>query len=231
MMAHFLWLLYLFFPLVALGLGWAKWEWGPRAFQDPWGIKAIFLALSFGISTHFVLVRPLVQWVWNRAENVSRFKLISISSILISLPMITFGYWLGDVKTVLQAQEVTLIVVPAVVLSTLVYDKTRQIYYWSAALAVMAFFYFFIINEILNPFQTYLYLLTEDYRYEYLRIVFPALVIGLYYRVNYEPAARAYLGINAIHHSWKSSRFSQMFKSTNPRKSSFESQPESRMGD
>ena len=230
-MMNFIWILYFCFPYVVLSLGWAQWEWGPRSFQKAWILKAILLYLSFFLGTHLLLVRPMVEWVWKRGANLSRFKLLSISCILISLPLVAFSYWVGEVRTLAQAQEVTLAIIPAVVLSTMIYDIHRKTWQWSLSLSFMVFFSLFGINEILNPFRTYIYLLAEDYRYEYLRAVFPALVIALYYRMHYEPSGRAYLGINTIHHAWKSSRFSQMFKSTNPRESSLKSQAEASVRD
>jgi hypothetical protein len=226
-LAAWSWLSYFCTPLVAIGLGWAQWELGPRSFQDFSILKLVWQAFSFYLFVHFLLVLPLKRWVWIEETPLTPFQLIALSTLLLSLPLISFSYWLGDVRTILQAQEVTISIIPAVVLSTLIFFKTRNVSDWSLSLFSLLFFNCFLVNEILGPFRTYFYLLAQDYRFEYLRAVFPACSIAVYYRLNYEPQGRAFLGINSIHHAWKSSRFSKMFKSANPRDGSLEAESES----
>jgi hypothetical protein len=221
------WFLYFSTPVLALVLGWAEWDWGKSAFLPFSALKLILLFGLFLAFTHFVLVLPLVHWVWKNQEGaLSPFKLIAFSTVLLSLPLISFAYWWGEVRTILQAQEVTLSIIPAVVLSTLIYERRQKSGAWSFALASMIFFHLVLVNEFLGPFHTYLYLLAHDYRFEYLRALVPALTIALFYRLQYEPKGNSLLGVNAIHHAWKSSRFSQMLKSADPRKSSLKSESE-----
>lgn len=228
------WLLYFTTPLLALLLGWAQWDWGKPAFSDWAWVKGLTLFGIFLLSTHFFLVLPVVHWVWKPQENSSnRFKLISLSAGLLSLPLISFSYWWGEVRTLLQAQEVTMSIIPAVVLSVLIYDCRRKSEVWSFALASMVFFNLFLVNEILGPFSTYVYLLSHDYRFDYLRALVPVVTIALFYRLEYEPNAKSFSSfsrINSIHHAWKSRRFSQVFKATDPRKSSLKAESESGVG-
>jgi hypothetical protein len=225
--AEWSWLFYFCTPLIAVGLGWAQWELGPRSFQDFSILKLMGQALGLYFFVHLLLILPLKKWVWIEGTPLSSFQLISISTLLLSLPLISFCYWLGDVRTVIQAQEVTMSVIPAVVLSVLVFFKTRNVFNWVLSLFGMIFFYCFLVNEILGPFKTYFYVLAQDYRFEYLRAIEPACTIALYYRLNYEPQGRALSGINAIHHAWKSRRLAKMFKSTDPGNSSLEAESES----
>jgi hypothetical protein len=226
-LAEWSWLFYFCTPLIAVGLGWAEWESGPRWFQDFSLLKLMGQALGLYFFIHVLLILPLKKWVWIEGTPLSSYQLIAVSTILISLPLISFSYWVGDVRTVIQAQEVTMSVIPAVVLSVLIFFKTRNVFNWAFSLFGMIFFHCFFINEILGPFKTYIYLLAQDYRFEYLRAILPACAIALYYRLNYEPHGSAFLGVNAIHHAWKSSRFAKMFKSADPRNSSLEAESES----
>lgn len=150
-------------------------------------LKLMGQALGLYFFIHVLLILPLKKWVWIEGTPLSSYQLIAVSTILISLPLISFSYWVGDVRTVIQAQEVTMSVIPAVVLSVLIFFKTRNIFNWAFSLFGMIFFHCFFINEILGPFKTYIYLLAQDYRFEYLRAILPACAIALYYRLNYEP--------------------------------------------
>jgi len=225
------WLLFCFYPFGALLLGWAEWDWGKRAYEDRAFFNCIFQGLCLLGFIHFALVLPQTKWVWKyEGEGLSRMKCVAVSTLLLSLPLIGFGYWVGEVRTILQAQEVTISMIPAVLLSTLIYDVTRNLWKWSLSLWFLIFYQTFLISEILGPFHCYLALLSHDNRYEYLRALVPAITIAWYFRMHYQSEGRAYLGINAIHHSWKRSRFAKVFKATNPGKSSLQSQTKSSMG-
>jgi len=225
-LAPWSWLVYFCTPWVAVSLGWAQWELGPRSFSDFSILKLSFQAFGFYCFVYYLLVMPLKKWVWLEESPLSSFQLITISTLLLSLPLISFAYWLGDVRTIVQAQEVTLSIIPAVVLSVLIFFKTRNVFFWALSLSSAIFFSCFLVNEILSPFKTYFYLLAQDYRFEYLRAVVPACAIALYYRLNFEPQASAYSGINAIHHAWKSSRLSKVLKTANPGNGSLEAESE-----
>lgn len=213
------WLSYFCFPLVALALGWAKWELGPRAVTDFAALKIVVQAILFFAFVYFALISPLKKWVWIEETPLTSYQLIAFSSLVLSLPLISFAYWVGEVRTLLQAQEVTVSVIPPVVFSVLIFYKTRSVFEWALSLSSMVFFHLFLINEILGPFKTYFYLFAHDYRFEYLRFVYPACTIAAYYRWQ--------LGVNTIHHPWKRSRFAKMFKTADPRKSALEAETKS----
>ncbi|NBX82920.1 hypothetical protein EBQ90_07520 [bacterium] len=222
------WLFYFSFPIWALFLKCAQWDWGFRHYRAYGVFQLCLWAIGMWVVIDKVLVSPLVKWVWNiTPQKLTRFQLIAFSTTVLSLPLVSFCYFIGEVQTLAQAQEVSITVIPAVILSTLIFDVTRSAFRWSLALTALFFFPTFVINEILGPYRTYLYLLAHDYRYEYIRTLVPALAIALYYRAHYEPTGSSWSGINAIHHSWKRSRFSQMFQSTNPGKRSLKTESES----
>lgn len=221
------WLLVFSTPFLALGLGWAQWDWGKPVYSDASWIKLLALFLVFWAFVHFVLVLPMIHGVWRNLEgHFGPFKRIALSSTLISLPLISFSYWWGEVRTILQAQEVTISIIPSVLLSVLIYDRRQNSRTWSLSLTAMIFFNLVLVNEILGPFQTYFYLMSHDNRFEYLRALVPAFTIALYYRLEFEPKGSSWSGIYSIYHTWKSRRFSQMLKPTDPGDGSL--QPESK---
>ena len=200
---------------------------GPKAAADFSLIKLIAQAALFFVFVYVCLTLPLVKWVWIEETSLTAFQLIAFSTTVLSLPLMGFAYWTGDVRTVLQAQEATMSIIPAVLLSALIYHKTRNPVRWALALSSMVFFSVCFVNEILGPFRNYVYLLPHDNRFEYLRALVPACSIGLYYRLQYEPKGSSLLGINSIHHAWKRSRFTKVLQSTDPRESSLKAETES----
>lgn len=226
----YFWICFCLYSVVALWLGWAEWDWGKRAYQDRVIFRCFLEGVLVWVLIRWGLVFPQSKWVWkHEGEGLSRFQAISFSTILLCLPLIGFAYWVGDVRTVLQAQEVAISIVPAVLLSTLIYDTTRKVSQWAFSLWFLIFFQLFLVGEILGPFHPYINLLTHDNRYEYLRALVPALTVAGYFRMNYEPKGRSYLGINSIHHAWKSGRFSKVLKTTDPGEGSLQSQTKTSM--
>lgn len=224
------WVFYFSFPLWAIALGWAEWDWGTVALRPYAEGKLALQALLVGAGIAGALVQPLVKWVWcDVGFRYTRFQAITFSTVLLSLPLVAFSYFWGDVRTLDNAREVTVAIVPAVLLSALIYDQTRSATQWSVSLFSMVFFYLFLVNEILGPFSTYVYLLSHDSRFETLRALIPAFTIAFYFRLHYTDGENSISRINAIHHSWKRSRFAKMFKSTNPGERSLEPKPESGM--
>jgi len=205
------WLLYFLFPVLAISMNWCHWEWGAFG-KEP---RVIFLSsvkiLCLVLFVHWVLLRPLTVFVWERAETISP-SIVGFSAVSLSVPLVAMAYWIGDVRTVLQAQEVALSVIPPVILSLLVYLQKRSLLCWSISLSSMMGIHFFWISEILGPFKTSFYLLIENPHFEWFRIIYPGFVIALYYRLNWEPQAsslkKILSRINSIHHSRKSSGLS-----------------------
>lgn len=226
-LSSYSWLFYFSMPLIAMGLGWAQWELGPKALVDFSVVKISLQALCFFCFVYFLLVKPIKEWVWIEGTSLTSFQLIAISTLLLSLPLVAFAYWLGEVRTLNQAQEVSVSVIPSVLMSVLIFNHRRNLFEWAFSLTAMLFFSLFLVNEILGPFKTYIYLLACDNRFEVLRAVVPACSIALYYRCCYEPKGRAFSGINSIHHSWKSGRLAKMFKSADPGKGSLKTESKS----
>lgn len=226
-LSNWSWTLYFSVPFIAIVLGWAQWEWGPRALADFSNIKLLTQGIFFFIFVYSLLILPLKKWVWISETSLSSFQLIAFSTTVLSLPLMGFAYWVGEVRTVIQAQEVTISIIPAVLLSVLIYHNTQSLLQWSLSLATMVFYYVFMVNEILGPFKTVIYLLAQDYRFEYLRALIPACAIALYYRSQYEPTQTSLSGINAIHHAWKSGRFAKVFKTANPGEGSLKAKSKS----
>lgn len=205
----YIWILYFGFPLVSGSFGLSRWDWGGFG-SSPWVLAQAFIKTALlGLFIHGFLVVPLKYWVLKRAEKLS-FSLICFSAVYLALPLIALGYCIGEVRTVLQAQEVALSVIPPVVLSLLIYLQTQSEASWSISLASLIGYHFFWVSELLGPFKTAVYLLMENSQFEWARIVYPGFVIALYYRIHWESghsSLEAFLSrINPIHHSRKSSR-------------------------
>jgi len=222
------WLFYFSFPFWAIALGWAEWDWGAVALRPYAEGKLLFQGLLLALGVTVALVQPLTKWVWcDVGVRYTRFQAITFSTVLLSLPLVAFSYYWGEVRTIDNAREVTVAIVPAVLLSSLIYDQTRSATQWAVSLFSMVFFYLFCVNEILGPFPTYIYLLSHDSRFETLRALIPAFTIAFYFRLHYTNGENSISRINTIHHSWKRSRFAKMFKSTNPGERSLEPETES----
>jgi hypothetical protein len=107
---------------------------------------------------------------------------------------------------------VALSVIPPVILSLLIYLQTQSEASWSVSLAGFVGYHFFWVSELLGPFKTAFYLLMENSQFEWVRIIYPGVVIALYYRVHWESGHSSlealWSRINPIHHSRKSSRLS-----------------------
>lgn len=221
-------LFYFSVPLWALALGWANWDWGVRALRSAPVLNCLVQGILLWVFVGFFLIQPLVKWVWiDVGKRYSRFQAISFSTVLLSLPLISMCYWLGDVRTFENAREVAVTIIPAVLLSTLIYDQTRSALQWSLSLFFMVFFYLFLINEILGPFQTYFYLLAHDHRFETLRALVPGFTLAAFYRLYYVPEGNSLSWINTVHHSWKRGSFAKVLKSADPGQSTLETEPES----
>lgn len=219
----YIWLLYFGFPVVAGMFHLSRWEWGAFGSSPLSLVQTLFKTLFLGLFLYGVLILPLQHWVLNRSEKLS-FSLLSFSAVYLSLPLIAFCYWWGEVRTVLQAQEVALSVIPPVVLSLMIYLQTQSEISWIVSLTTLLSYHLFWISEILGPFKTVFYLLMESSQFEWSRIVYPGVIIALYYRVHWDPHHSTlevlWSRINPIHHPRKSSRLSQVLKSTDPRESS-----------
>jgi len=203
------WFLYFLFPAFAVFFKVCRWEWGVFGASPLLISKNLLKILLMGLFIHWALIRPLMSLVLKRTDKIT-FSVLGFSAVYLAIPLVVLGYWVGEVRTFLQAQEVALSVIPPVFLSLMIYLKEKATWIWSLSLTLMVSYHFFLVSEILGPFRTSIYLLVESPHFEWFRIVYPGIVIALYYRLNWElhlsTLDRLGLRINSVHHSGESSR-------------------------
>ena len=124
------------------------------------GATPIFSALIqlgiYGFLVHCGLVFPLVHQAYPALRNRSPAARGLIALALISAPLISYAYFRGGVKEVMDVQEIFLMIVPGTALAVLFYEITERVWVLSAVLILATFIPLFLTNDLLCRFPTLL---------------------------------------------------------------------------
>ncbi len=114
----------------------------------------IFKFLIFTAFVHFWLVYPLTNFVFKKeALNWRPVFRIILSFFLLSLPLISFSYYMCFDKKFFEFQELCVTVLPVVFIAAIFYEKAKSPFSMSLITAIGLFLPLFIINDSLSPYN------------------------------------------------------------------------------
>lgn len=109
----------------------------------------------FFFSVHTILVWPITQFVTREVEGLKSASLRRLLFVaLVSVPLLSFGYYLGTFKTALDYFELFLLVVPQAVVGVHFYEESGKSWTFSLYLTLAVYFGFFLFGDLLGPFVT-----------------------------------------------------------------------------
>ncbi len=148
----------IFLLLSYLPIGWAlglcDFSWGAPALYENLG-RALCLRLAIYFSLcYFLVVWPAVQWIDEPARRKWSAMTVATTCVLFALPpFLSYVYYLGGLRNLLELHEAVLTIVPAVLLGYLAFRMTGSALVFAFFVATLTFLPLFLINDVLSPFK------------------------------------------------------------------------------
>lgn len=145
----------------------------------PWvPVDYLLRFLFYFMALHVVLFWPISQYALPELRKKGSWFRSAVLVLLVSCPLLSYGHYLGTFRNVFDVQELFLVVFPPVVLGTLMYERTEKLWLFSAFVSLSTFLPFFLINDLLGPFETVLYFSPKSDIPSFLRFIAPALAFA-----------------------------------------------------
>lgn len=153
----------------------AHWVPGARSYalEAPSDTIVYFVAYTLGV--HLFLTWPLTTMAFPSLKNKSRWAQLFIPTVMASLPLLSFAYYLGGIRDLLGFHEALLIVIPAVLLATHFYGKIKEAWLFTAMIVIATFLPFWIVNDVLSHFPVLAAYASRAGQFYFWRVVLPIL--------------------------------------------------------
>lgn len=140
----------LFTPtLICSLIGQVQWQQS-QVFQP----VSLILRYSFFMAVLFtVLVGPIAYFAYPELKKIKYSAVRVIFLILfLSPPLLSYGYFIGQFKLQGQVEELFWSVMPGVVILSILFERTKNLWLLSFGIGSLCFFNFYLVGDILGPF-------------------------------------------------------------------------------
>ncbi len=153
-----------------------------------WGsaFKAFLFIGLFLIGVEGILARPISQWIYPQLKPGScRILRIYLIALLVVPPLLSFSYFVGGIRELMDFHDIFICVVPAVFIGSILFDVYRRHWLFSAFLGTATAIPIFIINDVLSGFEVPINYFSSSGSFYLWRTALPILAVWsvvLFYR-------------------------------------------------
>ncbi len=142
-------------PILSL-FGLFDFELGGKAMVDGAISNTLVRSLLFLTILHTVFVGPYVLFIRPQFQNRTEVERVLMACVFLGLPLSGFAYYEGSVKTLLDYHEWILAFLPALIISTVLYERTEKLWAYSLCLGLQFIYSVYLLNDVLTPYSTLL---------------------------------------------------------------------------
>lgn len=121
-----------------------------------WDLSILLIGLAYCVGVYLILCRPLFRLALPQLQ--AQFDLglrILLFVLMISPPLVAFGYFLGGLRDLLDWHELVLTVLPAVLLAAVSYEKWKSVWIVYALLIGGTVPSYFLFQDVLSGFTVF----------------------------------------------------------------------------
>jgi len=143
-------------------LGWIGWQT-----QTLTQFSVVYWG-GFMLGIYWLLLRPFANQAYPYLfDRVGPFWRIAVGMVLLIPPLISFGYLIGNIHGWVNGYEIAFAVLPSVCVGLIIFESTTKSWFASLVMGNLCFISFFLMNDILSPFQTvFTYGVSHAYFYQ-----------------------------------------------------------------
>jgi len=169
---------WMFLPVSQL-TGVSSWGWAERAYIPHAGLELLLTAGIFLFGVFFFLVFPTVHLIYNEAnERFQGLARVVFVTLLLSLPLISFSYYLGHIREALDYTETGLFLFVPLFTQVLLYERFRSPVVLTLGLFVGFFLPLFVVNDLMGPFKAFVNYAPLDMTLYFMHRGFAVAAVG-----------------------------------------------------
>lgn len=148
------WASFLLLPFVFSLFGLSHIELGGKGMVEGAFHNTVIRSMIVFFAIALVFVGPYTQFI--RPLFIERTEIERVLSAIffLGLPLSAFAYYEGNIKSAIDYQEWVLLVLPALILSSVLYERSEKIWVFATTLGIGFLFPLYYINDLMAPFAT-----------------------------------------------------------------------------
>ncbi len=144
----------LFMPIAFSLFGLSNIELGGKGMVEGAFLNTSIRALICFFAITLVFVGPYTQFIRPIFLERTEVERVLSAVFFLGLPLSAFAYYEGSIKTAIDYHEWMLMVLPAIILSSVFYERTEKIWLFATTLALGFLYPLYFLNDLMAPFTT-----------------------------------------------------------------------------
>jgi len=171
-------LLFVYLPLSFM-MGQVRFSAGLAYLTLKYAVDPLIYFGFYAFFVHVFLIWPTTSLALKQWEKIpTRSLRVLVLTLLLSPPLISYAYFRGGVKDLMDLHDLFLAVIPPALVVSLLFEATRRVTLVSLFLSAATYLPLYVLSDVLSPMNTLFTYAPQGSTFYVLRSITPLLSIG-----------------------------------------------------